>query len=91
MNVTARQTTGAENIVDAQGTTQSAARRLLTNLRERGFQGQNQLLALALGRPAAEIAAWLDGTALLDDDVAMKIRGIAQERNINLEEERNNG
>lgn len=88
MEVTARQTTGAENIVDAQGTTQSAARKLLTNLRERGFQGQDEALALVLGRPGAEITAWLDGTAPLDDDAVMKIRGVAQERNINLEEEK---
>lgn len=88
MEVTARQTTGAENIVDAQGTTQSAARKLLTNLRERGFQGQDEVLALILGRPVAEITAWLEGAAALDDDVVMKIRGVAQERNINLEEEK---
>jgi len=71
--------------VDDQGTDQFDALRLLRNLRDRAFESSNERLALALGRPAEEIETLSAGTAVIDDDVVMKARGIARERGIEID------
>lgn len=68
--------------VDDKGTDQEEARRMLTALRDRGFEGDNEKLATALGRSIEQVQGWLDGTETIDDDVVMKARGIALNRGI---------
>ena len=71
--------------VDDRGTNQSEGRALLKRLRDNGFDSSDEKLALALGRPVEEVAAWTDGAEAVDDDVVMKARGIAKERGIEIE------
>lgn len=68
--------------VDDKGTDQEEAKRMLTALRDRGFEGDNEKLALALGRSTEQVKALIDGTETIDDDVVMKARGIALNRGI---------
>lgn len=68
--------------VDDKGTDQEEAKRMLTALRDRGFEGDNEKLALALGRSTEQVQALIDGTETIDDDVVMKARGIALNRGI---------
>ncbi len=75
----------SENIVDDKGTTQEQAIELLENLRREGFDGDVGDLALALGRPTEEIEDFLGGDEIIDDDLVMKIRGIAVQREIDIE------
>jgi hypothetical protein len=71
--------------VDDRGTDQDEAARMLRNLRDRAFQASDERLALALGRPTEEIAAWNTGQEVIDDDVVMKARGIAMHRGVQIE------
>ena len=73
------------NQVDDQGTSEAEGRELLKKLRDAGFEGNDEKLALALGRPTEEVEGLIGGTAPVDDDVVMKARGIAKERGIELE------
>jgi hypothetical protein len=73
------------NQVDDQGTGEAEGRELLKKLRDAGFEGSDEKLALALGRPVEEVEGWMSGTAPVDDDVVMKARGIAKERGIEIE------
>lgn len=68
--------------IDGQGTNQSEALQIIMNLLDRGFDSSNEKLALALGRPVEEIDAWENDRAVIDEDVVMKVRGIALERKI---------
>ncbi len=77
--------TWSEEAVDDQGTSQEEGRALLQRLRDQGFEASDEKLAVALGRPVAEVSAWMQGSAAVDDDVVMKARGIATQRGINLE------
>jgi hypothetical protein len=74
-----------DNIVDDRGTDQETARRILETLNDQGFDSEYDYLALALGKSPDEISAYLAGRTEIDDDLAMKIRGIARERNIPVE------
>lgn len=71
--------------VDDQGTDQSEGRALLKRLRDAGFEGSDEKLALALGRPVEEVQGWMSGSEPVDDDVVIKARGIAKERGIDIE------
>ena len=74
-----------ENIVDDQGTTQAQAHKMLENLLANGFDNDSNQLAMVLGRTPDEIRDILDKNDTIDDDLAMKIRGIANERDISIE------
>ena len=74
-----------DNVVDDRGTSQDKASRILVNLRNRAFESSDERLALALGRPTEEVAAWQAGLELIDDDVIMKARGIAMHRGVSVE------
>ena len=76
-----------ENTVDDRGTTQEEAQKLLQNLNANGFDDEVELLAVALGRPSEEIVDFMNGDEIIDDDLVMKIRGIAMERNIEIGDE----
>jgi hypothetical protein len=75
----------SEQEVDDRGTNQSEGRALLKRLRDRGFDANDEKLALALGRPVEQVEAWTGGAEPVDDDVIMKARGIARDRNIEIE------
>jgi hypothetical protein len=70
--------------VDDRGTTQNEGREILKRLRDAGFGGSDEKLALALGRPVEEVTGWINSEAPVDDDVIMKARGIAKERGIEI-------
>jgi hypothetical protein len=74
-----------ENALDDRGTDNAAGLALLKRLRDEGFDSDDEKFALALGRPAEEVSAWMQGSGELDDDIIMKARGIAQERGIEIE------
>lgn len=71
-----------EQQVDDKGTDQEEAKRMLTALRDRGFDADNEQLAVALGRTVEQVAAFIEGRETIDDDVVMKARGIALNRGI---------
>lgn len=71
-----------EQQVDDKGTDQQEAKRMLTALRDRGFDADNAKLAVALGRSVEQVSAMLEGRETIDDDVVMKARGIALNRGI---------
>jgi hypothetical protein len=74
-----------DHIVDDRGTGQEKAARIIRKLRDRAFEASDEKLALALGRPVEEIAAWNAGQQAIDDDVIMKARGIAMHRGVHVE------
>ena len=76
---------GTANAVDDQGTTESEGRALLKHLRDAGFEGSDEKLAVALGRPVEDVEGWMGAAGPVDDDVVMKARGIAKERGIEIE------
>ena len=71
--------------VDDKGTDQQEAQAMLQTLRDQGFDGDNDKLAIALGRSAEQVEAMINGAETIDDDVVMKVRGIALNRGIELE------
>ena len=71
--------------VDDRGTNETEGRALLKRLRDNGFDGSDEKLAVALGRPIEEVQGWTGGAEPVDDDVVMKARGIAKQREIDLE------
>ncbi|HEX8653470.1 MAG TPA: hypothetical protein VF708_21820 [Pyrinomonadaceae bacterium] len=75
----------SEQEVDDRGTTQSEGRALLKRLRDLGFEASDEKLAVVLGRPVEQVEAWTNGDEEVDDDVIMKARGIARDRNIEIE------
>jgi hypothetical protein len=74
-----------DHIVDDRGTGQEKAARIIRKLRDRAFEASDEKLALALGRPTEEVAAWNAGRQVIDDDVVMKARGIAMNRGVHVE------
>jgi len=74
-----------DHIVDDRGTGQEKAARIIRKLRDRAFQSSDEKLALALGRPIEEVAAWNAGQQAIDDDVIMKARGIAMHRGVHVD------
>jgi hypothetical protein len=75
----------SRNAVDDQGTSEAEGRELLKRLRDAGFEGSDDKLAVALGRPIEEVQGWMGGTEPVDDDVVMKARGIAKGRGVEIE------
>ena len=74
-----------QNIVDDSGTGQDEAHKILRTFCDNGFDGDTERAALALGRDASDIQEMLDAGAEIDDDLVMKIRGIAKEREITID------
>lgn len=70
--------------VDSDGTTREEAKSMLKNLCEKGFSGDSGQMAVVLGRTTEELENILSGNDEVDDDLAMKVKGIAQERNIEI-------
>ena len=61
---------------------QDKARHMLQEFCDNGFDGMHDMAALALGRDEELVDAMLDGSEEIDEDLVMKMRGIANERNI---------
>lgn len=74
-----------DNVVDDRGTSQRQAAKMLRKLRDRGFESNDEKVAIALGRTAEEFQAFSSGLETIDDDVIMKARGLAMHRNIRIE------
>ena len=74
-----------DSALDDRGTDNAAGLAMLRRLRDGGFGGDNEKLAVALGRPVAEVEAWIGGAEPPDDDLIMKARGIAKERGVEIE------
>lgn len=83
-NTTTEETNVPSEAVDSQGTDADSAREMLRSLRDKGFDGSDEKLAVVLGRPTAEVTALISGDEIVDDDVVMKARGIAQQRGIEI-------
>jgi hypothetical protein len=71
--------------VDDKGTTRQAGRDIIKRLRDQGFAASDDKLAIALGRPVEQVQAWINDKEPVDDDIIMKARGIAKDRNIKIE------
>jgi aryl carrier-like protein len=74
-----------QNALDDRGLDVAGGLALLKRLRDSGFESDNEKFAVALGRPAEEVAAWMEGAEPPDDDIIMKARGIARERGVEIE------
>ncbi|HSU25830.1 MAG TPA: hypothetical protein VLI65_07610 [Pyrinomonadaceae bacterium] len=72
------------NIVDDQETSQADAQEMLKAFCRNGFEGDEEKAGLVLGRPASEIRDMVAGDVDIDDDLVMKMRGIAKERGFQL-------
>ena len=70
--------------VDDKGTDQEEAQRILTALRDQGFDSSNAKLAVALGRSEEQVEGMISGAETIDDDAVMKARGIALNRGIEM-------
>lgn len=57
---------------------------LLERFCKAGFDSDLRAAALALGREKSELEEMLSGEVTVDEDLVMKMRGIAQERNFDL-------
>ncbi len=77
--------TDENNTVDSKGTDQEAAVEMLKKLRNAGFEGSDEKFALALGRPREEVTKLISGDEPVDDDIVMKVRGIATQRGVSIE------
>ena len=71
--------------LDDRGTTPEEARSMLQKLRDDAFEGSDEKLSVAIGRPENELFDVLYGNAEFDDDLMMKTRGLAQQRGVNFE------
>ncbi|HYJ91280.1 MAG TPA: hypothetical protein VEV84_08230, partial [Pyrinomonadaceae bacterium] len=60
------------------------AKEMLRAFCDNGFDGNEEQAAVALGRPRSEIGEMLDGQTPVDEDLAIKMRGIAKERDFNI-------
>jgi hypothetical protein len=73
--------------VDDRGTDQETASQILKTVRDDAFEGSDEKLALALGRPIEEINGWLDGSEIIDGDVLIKVRALAIQRGVEIDSE----
>jgi hypothetical protein len=71
--------------LDDHGTDQAAASHILQEIRDTAFEGSNEKLALALGRPTEEIEQWSNEGGMIDGDVVMKARALAMQRGVEVE------
>ena len=73
-----------DDVTDLSRTSPKESREMLQAFCENGFDGSIEATALALGRDDDEIGEFLTGENEVDDDLLMKIRGIAQQRHIDI-------
>ena len=73
-----------DDVTDLSRTSPEESREMLQAFCENGFDGSIEATALALGRDDDEIGEFLTGENEVDDDLLMKIRGIAEQRHIDI-------
>ena len=73
-----------KNIIDDLGTTEGKAKEIMSDLLFNGFDNDLEQLAVALGRPQEELKDFLEGNQEIDNDLLMKMRGIAEERGVRI-------
>lgn len=59
-----------------------AGKKILDAILQHGFDGDINRLGIVLGRPNDELTQFLSGDEVIDDDLIMKMRGVAQQRGI---------
>jgi len=74
-----------EQSIDDRGNNQERGREILRNFIDRGFGGSMEQAGLALGWPQDKLRQHLDGGLTIDDDLVMKMRGIANQRDFVVE------
>ena len=74
-----------EQSIDDRGNNQERGREILKNFIDRGFNGNLEAAGTALGWPTDKLRQHADGELTLDDDLVMKMRGIANERDFTIE------
>ena len=74
------------NMTENESAQKANARNIITELRDQAFDGSDEQLALALGRPVEEVQALADGSEVPDKDAVIKARGLAEERGVELRE-----
>jgi len=74
-----------EQALDDLGTREFQAKRILKNLFTKGFDADVNKLALALGMDSADLDDLMKGKGTIGEDLLMKMRGIAEERDIEIE------
>ena len=65
-------------------TDEQASPDLLRRFIDNGFESDTEKAALVLGRTPEELESMLQGGMVIDDDLEIKIRGIADERGFDL-------
>jgi hypothetical protein len=65
-------------------TDEQSSPEILRTFIDNGFESDTGQAALVLGRTPEELESMLNGEMVVDDDLEMKIRGIADERGIQL-------
>jgi hypothetical protein len=65
-------------------TDEQSSPEILRNFIDNGFESDTGQAALVLGRTPEELESMLNGEMVVDDDLEMKIHGIADERDIQL-------
>lgn len=75
----------SENNDDDNEITQDEAQELLAIFCSDGFDNDFDEAALVLGRPRRELEDFLSGDEEIDDDLIIKVRGIAQTRGIEID------
>jgi hypothetical protein len=73
--------------LDDSGTSGEMAIQIIKTLRDRAFEGNDERLALALGRTGEEVKSWFDGAVPVDADALMKARALGNQRNVELPHE----
>jgi len=73
-----------DDVTDLSRTSPEESREMLQAFCDNGFDGSIGATALAVGRDDDEIGEFLTGENEVDDDLLMKIRGIAQQRHIDI-------
>ena len=77
--------TGNEQALDERGTETTGGLTLLRRRRDKGFVVDNETFAVALCSPLEEVEAWMQASEPPDDDIIMKARGIAKEREVEID------
>ena len=83
-NSTTHKANNTTPALDDAGTTNEMAVQILRALRDNAFEGSDDKLATALGRPTTEIRSWFDSALPVDSDGLIKARGWAEERNVDI-------
>jgi hypothetical protein len=74
-----------KDVIDDNATTPEQAQQMLKSLAADGFEGDIDATALALGETTEDINRFLNEKGEIGEDLVMKMRGIAMNREIEIE------